>query len=349
MNRGRWLSSLVVAMVLAGEARAQFVVPVVPVVPGGFGFGSRSGFGFQRRSFALSGFAGGFTTVGPYGFGPPAPFYAFPPYGYSRVTIINPPPVVAGTFEPRRRVAVEEDYDLSGVDLDLVHPDDLLKPRAELERIMAEKKRQLAIAPPRKRIAPPADVPPAPAAKKVPEIKKPPEVKKPAPPPRPPDEIRPGEEYKRLLEIGQEAFQQQLYGVAAQRFAQAAKFDARQSRSHFLLSQAKFALGRYAEAVRAIEQGMRLQKDWPLAKFQPRLELYKDNDDYVGHLKRLEDVLAAEPKNADFLFLLAHELWFAGFRERAVELFRRARPLAADPAFIDIFLRAAPPAKIAAN
>jgi tetratricopeptide (TPR) repeat protein len=341
MNRGRWLCGLVVALGLVGEARAQFIAPVVPA-----GYGGGLGFGFHRRNFALSGFFGGYSAVGPYGFGPGGSFSPYAPYGYNRVTIIIPPPVVVNAVE-RRRVPVEEDYDLSGVDLDLVNPDDLLKPRAELERIMAEKKRQLALA--RKRVAPPADQPPPAkkAAKKAPEVK--PEVKKPAPPPRPPDEIRPGEEYKRLLEIGQDAFQRQFYGVAAQRFTQAVKFDPAKARPHFLLSQAKFALGRYAEAVRAIEQGMRLQKDWPLAKFQPRAELYKDNEDYVGHLKRLEDALVAEPKNADYLFLLAHELWFAGFRERAAELFRRARPLAADPAFIDAFLRAAPPAKVAAN
>jgi tetratricopeptide (TPR) repeat protein len=342
MNRGRWLCGLVVALGLVGEARAQLIVPVVPAGYG-FGYGGGLGFGFQRRNLALSGLFGGYSAVGPYGFGPAGSFYPYAPYGYNRVTIVVAPTVVVNAVE-RRRVPVEEDYDLSGVDLDLVHPDDLLKPRAELERIMAEKKRQLAMAP-RKRVAPPADEPPP--AKKV--EKKAPGVKKPAPPPRPPDEIRPGEEYKRLLEIGQDAFQRQFYGVAAQRFAQAAKFEPAQARPHFLLSQAKFALGRYAEAVRAIEAGMRLQKDWPLAKFQPRVELYKDNEDYVGHLKRLEDALAAEPKNADYLFLLAHELWFAGLRERAADLFRRARPLAADPAFIDAFLRAALPAKVAAN
>jgi hypothetical protein len=334
MDRGRCVCTIIVALSLSGEARAQFIAPA----PGyGFGYGGL-GFGFQRRNFAVGGFFGGsYSAYGPYGFVP-----TFPPYpGYNRVTIVAPPPVIVRAADVRRPVSPEEDYDLSGVDLDLVHPDDLLKPRVELERIMAEKKRQLAIQPPRKRIAPPADVPPPAKKPAAPEIKK--------PAPRPPQDIRPGEEYKRLLEIGQDAFQRQLYGVAAQRFAQAATFDATQARPHFLVSQAKFALGRYAEAVRAIEQGMRLQRDWPLAKFQPHIELYQGNDDYVGHLKRLEDALAAEPKNADYLFLVAHQLWFAGFRERAVELFRRARPLAAEPAFIDTFLRAAPAAKVAAN
>jgi hypothetical protein len=343
MKRGRCVGTIIVALSLAGEGRAQFIVPFAGP---GYGYGGGLGFGLQRRNFALGGFFGGYSSYTPYGFVPAVPLYP----GYNRVTIITPPPIVVGSAGVRRSAMPEQEYDLSGVDLDLVHPDDLLKPRAELERIMAEKKRQRAIQPPRKRIAPPADVPPAkkPAA---PEIKKPVPPRPPADKPpaeKAPPEIRPGEEYQALLEIGRDAFRRQLYGVAAQRFAQAAKFDAAQAYPHFLLSQAKFALARYAEAVRAIEQGMRLQKDWPLAKFQPHIELYQGDDDYIGHLKRLEDALAAEPNNADYLFLVAHQLWFAGFRERATELFRRARPLAAAPAFIDAFLRAAPPAKVAA-
>jgi len=333
MNRGRCVCGVIIAFSLAGEAQAQFVGP-------GLGYGA--GFGFQRRNLVVGGFfGGGYAPYGPYALVPAGPFYPFAPYGggYKQVTIIIPPPVLVQSAGQRRQIAPEPEYDLSGVDLDLVSPDDLLKPRAELERIMAENKRLLALQP-RKRVAPPADMPPP--------ARKPPDIKKPAPPPRPPEEIRPGEEYKRLLELGQEAFQRQFYGIAAQRFAQAAKFDPAKSTPYFLLSQAKFALGKYAEAVRAVEQGMRVRNDWPLAKFQTPAELYKGNDDYVVHLKRLEDALAADPKNADFLFLVGHQLWFAGFRERAAEVFRRARPLAVDPAFIDAFLRVAP-AKVAAN
>jgi hypothetical protein len=43
MNRGHWLCGLVVALGLVGEARAQFIVPVVPV---GYGFGHGGGLGF---------------------------------------------------------------------------------------------------------------------------------------------------------------------------------------------------------------------------------------------------------------------------------------------------------------
>ncbi len=348
MNRGPWVCSAIAALGLVGEARAQVVVPFFG--PGyGFSYGGGLGFGFQRRHFALGGFFGGsYSVYSPYGYGA-APFAPFAPYGaaygYRQLTIVTPPPVVLASSS-RRRLVPEEDYDLSGVDLDLVSPDDLLKPRAELERIMGEKKRELALRPPqpRPRIAPPADVPPPPRKPAAPQVKQPAPAK-----PQPPADIPPGKEYPRLLEFGRQAFQQQLYGIAAQRFAQASIFDANKALPHFLLSQARFAQGKYAQAVRAIEKGMRLQQDWPLAKFQPRADLYKDNDDYVIHLKRLEDALTAEPKNADYLFLLAHQLWFAGFRERAAELFRRARPLAADPAFIDLFLRAAPAPKVAVN
>jgi tetratricopeptide (TPR) repeat protein len=239
----------------------------------------------------------------------------------------------------------EPEADLSGVDLDLVHPEDLLKPRAELEEIMAREKARRQVQGAR-RVAPPADFPPPPP-RRVPEA----EVKRPVPPapaapaPKieaPPKKAEPADEYQRLLENGRQAFQQQLYGLAAQRFRQASQLKGADVQALFLLSQAQFALGQYARAVQTIHEGMRLDPQWPLAKFQPHVELYQGKDAFDVHLQRLEDVVAREPENARYLFLLGHELWFGGRRQRSLELFRRARPLADNPAFIDAFLRVGP-------
>jgi tetratricopeptide (TPR) repeat protein len=112
-------------------------------------------------------------------------------------------------------------------------------------------------------------------------------------------------------------------------------------RAPFLLAQAQFALGKYFDAVHAIQAGMDRRKDWPTARFGAR-ELYGGNEgDFRDHLKRLEEAAEAQPRDRFLLFLLAYELWFDGKRERAAIIFRRAKKLTRNPAYIDPFLTAA--------
>jgi tetratricopeptide (TPR) repeat protein len=108
--------------------------------------------------------------------------------------------------------------------------------------------------------------------------------------------------------------------------------------AHFLLAQARFALGKYQEAVAAIEAGMRLRSDWPLAPFHPR-ELYAANPaGFSEHLQRLAQALARYPEDPFLLFLYAHQLWFDGRRDEARPFFHRARTFASDPSFSKRFL-----------
>jgi cytochrome c-type biogenesis protein CcmH/NrfG len=115
------------------------------------------------------------------------------------------------------------------------------------------------------------------------------------------------------------------------------------ARAHFLAAQANLALGKYKDAVNAIEQGMRRRPDWPKADFNPRKELYKGNEpDFVEHLERLQEAQMKSPDNPTYLFLYAYALWFDGRQAEAVPLFRRARAKTADTTYIDAFLKAAP-------
>src|SRR5262249_15269160 len=150
--------------------------------------------------------------------------------------------------------------------------------------------------------------------------------------------------------LGLAAFTAKEYGRAAQRFRQATAVEPALPRAHFLLAQAEFALGKYRSAVNAIHAGMRLQANWPNAAFQPRRELYKGKEEASApHLKRREDVQKNNPEEPASLSLLPYQLCFDGRRDDALPLFRRARPLAPDPAFIDQFLRAAAPGPVAAR
>src|SRR5262249_28545774 len=124
-----------------------------------------------------------------------------------------------------------------------------------------------------------------------------PEVKKPKAPELPPPKDNPAEENARLLELGLETFREQEYGIAAFRFLQATEVEPTIARAHFLLAQASFALGKYKDAVKSIEAGMKRQMDWPERNFRPRIELYKGMEpEFDDHIQRLRQALDNNPE-----------------------------------------------------
>ncbi len=350
MTRMRWPCSFLVLLFCLDEARAQLIVSY-PFGGAGYYAGGGLGFRYSGRRLSVGGFAGAGYFVNPFWGIPVYSGIPLSPWGVvdSRVTvnIITPPAIVVRAS--RLRYLLEEEEDLSGVDLDVVGPQALEgRPPRRVARPGAPAKPAPEIA----KAAPPPEKPakaaPPPEKKKA-VVKAAPPPKVPGPPDLPPPKQNPREESERLIDLGRDAFRDQLYGLAAFRFKQAVTAHGLDGRPHFLLSQAQFALRKYREAVETIQAGMKLEANWPLAPFQ-KLEVYKNNEgDFADHLKRLETAVAQEPKNADYLFLLGHVRWFAGQRDQAAMLFQRARPLAADPAFIDRFLKAAVPGPLAAK
>ncbi len=322
---GHWrLGTVLALLVFADRLPAQYL-------PSSYG-----NVGFKGRKVAVVG-------VWPY----PvcvAPPYRLAPYGTSvsrlHVQVLQPVPLYRRPLV-LGPAAFDLDDEIRGVDLDLV-PAKASTP--------AKAKRTEAIELPRLPALPGVDVSvprksvrPEEAPKPEPEPIPPP----PPPPALPPPSDDPAEEYDRLVTIGLAAFREQDYGVAALRFRQAAKVLPHKARAHLLLVQAELALGRFQQAVQAIETGMRRQMNWPGSKFQPRADLYKGIEaELDAHLKRLEETCDQQAKNGraqngQFLFLLAYQLWFDGRRQEALMHFRRARALVADPSLIDEFLRAA--------
>lgn len=326
MTPRRWALLLLAFFATAADLRAQFGY-------GYFGGGVRFARVGRHGAFGLT--LGGFRSGG-YLFGPPVyPFYPV----VNRVTVlyyVSPPPVVM----------------LPPPDpLDFLPPDIL--PR---NRVIAPP------APPADRGEPPPVPPPPPERVKPPparkEAPKPPPKKevppappkegkaKPKPRPRPPVPEAPLPENEQLLEKGREAFAMMEYGRAAERFRQSIARAPKVPLAYFLLAQALLALGKYDEAVDAIQDGMALRPDWPASGFRP-LALYGLNPaEYPDHLRRLEAAVARHPKDPDLLFLYAYQLWFDGRKEEARLLFQRALPRAAKPEIIDRFLRAMPAAPV---
>jgi tetratricopeptide repeat protein len=228
--------------------------------------------------------------------------------------------VIAPQVTPRLQAPP---VDLSGVDLDKGPPPWAIpadRPRHDLPPAPKPRPEEVA-----KRIEPPKPAPEPPMpTEKLPEPK-----------------IDPIGQAKRLADLGSDAFRAQEYGLAARRFQQAVDLDPANSRAYFLLGQAYMALGKYSDAVQAIGLGLGLDAAWPKSAFRPRFELYADNPaEWQRHLDLLDDAQKRQPNHAGYLFLLAYERWFDDHRPEAIELFRRVRPLVADPALVDLFLKA---------
>jgi hypothetical protein len=143
-----------------------------------------------------------------------------------------------------------------------------------------------------------------------------------------------------LIQLGKEAFQAGQYSRAERNFRGAAETFPQHALAYFLLAQAQFALGKYAEAVSAIHTGMRLQPDWPSAGFRPRALYGANPDNFAAQLQRLAEVLANRAEDPILAFLYAYEIWFDNRKDEARMLFQRAKVFAPDPSFIERFLQA---------
>ena len=103
------------------------------------------------------------------------------------------------------------------------------------------------------------------------------------------------------------------------------------------------ALGKYKDAVQAIEKGMLFEVNWPLSAFQPRVDLYNGiEDDWLLHVKQLADAQAHSPNQPAYLFLQAYQFWFEGQRDRAAPLFAQVKVLTPGNPFIEAFLKLVP-------
>jgi hypothetical protein len=238
-----------------------------------------------------------------------------------------------------RPVAPVVEYDLSGIDLDVESPDRLYPPGAAPQRPARELERKPE---PRKPAEPAVKPPPPPAPLPAPPPKKTPE-----------DELlqpRAGaaDESQRLTELGVRAFRAGQYGLALWRFRQATGVDPNNARAYFLMAQAHIAVGQFREALPVIQDGLRLQPEWPAHDFRPRGEFYKDNPgDWLEVRRRLDEAAQREPNDFAYLFMRAYVAWFDGQRAEATEWFQRARARTADPTWVDLFLKHAPAPAVA--
>jgi hypothetical protein len=322
-----WPLALLAFAIGETQVRGQW-----PYFPPPYGDVGSSGFSivYTRRGYRFSGYVSRSYGLG----GLFGPFGSS--FGYSNRQVI-----VQNVVTPIVVVSPPES-DLGGVDLDVVRPPwrQGSAPARTIERgpESPPERAPEKIAPPAAPRPPGIDL----SKPKPPDAPPPPPPKPaPLPPPQPGEDRRDPDDPWRLMDLGRAAFAQQEFGNAARRFRQVTEVAPNLPLGYFLLAQADFALGKHRLAVRSIEQGLRLKPEWPEVKsFRPRLDLYKGNEaEFDAHLRRLGDALRVQPLEGDLLFLYGYQLWFDGRRAEAVVYFERARAVAADPTFIDRFLK----------
>jgi tetratricopeptide (TPR) repeat protein len=190
------------------------------------------------------------------------------------------------------------------------------------------------------------EIPPRP---RVPEREKPdkpavPKNRKPRPdlgplPGLPVPLADPKKESTEQIRLGKEAFLAGEYGRAESRFQRAVAAGPKEPLAYFLLAQARFALGKYQEAVAAIDDGLRVQPLWPIMGFRLR-SLYGAHEAVlIDQRRQLTDALALFPNDPVLVFLNGYQLWFDDQRQEAVRFFERAHQIAPDPRLVDLFLQ----------
>jgi hypothetical protein len=274
--------------------------------PYGFYGGRGLGFGYSNRSVIIGGYMGGWPRYG-YGY---YPAYYYPVVPSTTIVIVQPVLPVSAYGLPNFPVVPPLD-----------ERDDMI--------VIRPKKNQnkQAFQPPPVVNQPPPKMPPPqpqPALAPIPEMDR-------------------KAESARLVKLGKEAFADEEHGRAAERFAQATRLQPDNAEAFFLLAESQFALGKYREAVASIFAAMKLQPDWPNAKFDPR-GLYGNNRAvYAEQLDLLREAVAANPQEPALMFLYGYQLWFLGRPEEAKTFFQKAKPLVTDPKPIDQFLQAPNP------
>lgn len=131
---------------------------------------------------------------------------------------------------------------------------------------------------------------------------------------------------KGLAIAGNRMFTAGLYSKAADRYRDAIRADAEETSNHFLLAQAYFANKQYAEAVRALKDGLKQNPDWIEADFDLR-SLYGNPEQLTTQLADIARVVKANPLDRDANFLLGFELFMSGQKDKARSILEQSARL----------------------
>ncbi len=147
---------------------------------------------------------------------------------------------------------------------------------------------------------------------------------------------------QQMMLEGTQLFASGEYEEATALFQQVAREDPNNADAFLAYASARFATGDYAQAARAVQEGITLFPDIVDSAFDLR-DRYGDPCDFDRQLALLEAWVRRQPDDVDALVVLGFVHHFTGRRDVAADVFLRvARHGQAHAQLADIFLSAAP-------
>lgn len=141
--------------------------------------------------------------------------------------------------------------------------------------------------------------------------------------------IAAGTDVNHYVRQGDRYFQAGDYGRAAAQFAEAANRYHTAPIPRLALGHAFFAMGRFAEASRSLQDGIHLSPSWSQSGIDLR-GFFSDPAVFDSALDDLARAILKRPKDRELLFLLAYCRYFSGHPLQARKMFRQLLDMAPD-------------------
>lgn len=136
----------------------------------------------------------------------------------------------------------------------------------------------------------------------------------------------------RFIGFGDAQFARGEFAEANNRYRKAAQTGPQVADTWFRQGFAMTAIGRYDLAMRSIIRGLAIDPNWASSRFDLEELFAHDAVAKQSHLDALVQAAAAEPLNADLLFLVGVHLHFDGQQDLSQDYFQRAERIAGDNA-----------------
>jgi tetratricopeptide (TPR) repeat protein len=136
-----------------------------------------------------------------------------------------------------------------------------------------------------------------------------------------------GQKYCRLGQYGDSMI---AYNLAAQLQQEImvnnpARMPISQRNTGIAMSRALLGAGEFKKASRALQENMRFLPEWPTFAFRP-FGAFQSVKAYESIIQKVAKLVQNNPKaDADLVFLLAHELFFLGQADQALNLFQQLK------------------------
>ena len=140
-----------------------------------------------------------------------------------------------------------------------------------------------------------------------------------------------------LLSDGTDYFRQRSYEKAANEFRQAIRLKPQGPIPRLAYGHTLFALERYVESARSLQDGLALYPGWPNTGFTI-LQHFPIAGEFQARMENLTAWVEQDPDNQDGLFLLGYLHYFSGAPDRARVLFARLLRINPDHKAAKLFL-----------